>query len=242
MPIKHGGHAWRLEDGGWAFQYPTMAARVAHDGMTNLAWSKPEYAVEVDPEGVSYHAGDTVVRRDVGGGITFQRPGGTAHQEGETIIYHWCKPNLIVYQTPNSLVYYDDQGMTYRGNDGIAHYARNGEVLYQGVGGITLQRPGGEITHWTNSGVIYRHRDGSLTYTPVGETESKAMDPKALGSDPFPGPPLTIEDVDALARQAWEQAEAAKAAAAAKARESAAMFGPAPAAAPWAPPVAPSPW
>jgi len=206
MPMKGGGQAWKLEDGGWSFQYPDMVARQDENGATRMAWPEANYAISYDRDGISYHNGDTVIHRDISGDVVIHQPSGTVHQEGQTIIYHWCTPNVVVYHTPTGIVYYDDEGMTFRGAGGTAHYASTGEVLYQGPGGVTRQSPDGqEITHWTESGVIYRHGDGSLTYTPEGESEPKALLPGALGPDPFPGPPMTVEDVTKLAQSAaWQ--------------------------------------
>lgn len=198
---QDGAFVWRLRDGGWAFQYPDMLAHVEKDGRTVMAWAKQRYAVEMRPDGVSYHKGGTVVHRAMNGSVVFHYPTGTIHQEGNTVIYHWCFPNLIIYHTPNGIVYYDNDGMTYRGN-GIAHYAPSGDVLYQGIGGITHLFPNGAITHWTKSGAIFQHPDGVTYYTPVGESEPRVLPVEDLGRDPFPGPPLTMEQVLDLARQA----------------------------------------
>jgi len=193
---KDGGKAWPLEDGGWAFQYPDMALRMQADGSTRIVWEKPAYSVEYDESGISYHVGQSVVHRDTNGDVTYQQPTGTMHQEGSTLVYHWCNPNVIVYQTPDGFVYYDDLGMTYRsfGKD-VTHYTWSGEVLYQGAGGVTSQRPDGTVTHWTDAGAIFRHSDGSVTYTPVGERDSKTLSVGELGPDPYPGAPLTTADV-----------------------------------------------
>jgi hypothetical protein len=191
-----GGKAWQLVDGGWAFQYPDMAVRMAEDGSTRIVWAKPAYAVEYDNYGISYHVGRNVVHRDTNGDLTYQQPTGTMHQEGNTLVYHWCNPNVIVYQTPNGFVYYDDLGMTYRslGKD-VTHYTWNGEVLYQGSGGITRQEQDGTVTHWTDAGAVFRHKDGSVFYTPTGERASQPLVVGDLGPDPFPGPELSTEDV-----------------------------------------------
>merc|ERR1719428_138266 len=191
-----GGSAWPLKDGGWAFQYPDMAVRMSDDGNTRIVWAKPAYAVEYDDSGISYHVGDNVVHRDVNGDITYHQPTGTMHQEGSTLVYHWCNPNVIVYQTPAGFVYYDDMGMTYRsyGKD-VTHYTWSGEVLYQGAGGVTRQGTDGTVTHWTDAGAVYRHSDGSVYYTPIGESESKTLSMSELGPDPFAGKELTTEDV-----------------------------------------------
>jgi hypothetical protein len=215
-----GGSAFKLKDGGWAFQYPNMAARIDGTGSTRIAWPERLFSVEMDPEGISYHANDTVIHRDVDGDLVFHQPTGTIHQKGDTIIYHWCDPNTIVYHTPTGLVYYDNDGMTFRGRGGIAYYARDGELLYEGVGGITKQSPNGAVTHWTGSGAIYVHDDGTMAYTPVGESASQPLEANALGPDPFPGPPLSEAEVLRLAKSAEssEAADAAIAAAAAAAR------------------------
>eukprot|EP00929_Paragymnodinium_shiwhaense_P014087 TRINITY_DN121971_c0_g1_i1.p1 TRINITY_DN121971_c0_g1~~TRINITY_DN121971_c0_g1_i1.p1 ORF type:complete len:571 (-),score=64.59 TRINITY_DN121971_c0_g1_i1:17-1729(-) len=199
---EDGATVWRLRDGGWAFQYDDMAARIGGDDVTSIAWPSERYAVRMDPDGISYHKGQTVIHRGVDGDLVYHQPTGTIHQEGDTVIYHWCQPNLVVYHTPSGLIYYDDEGMTYRGNGGLAHYARNGDLTYQGVGGVTSQSATGDVTHWTDAGAIYQHPDGSVTYTPVGEKESYPLAPDVLGEDPFPGPPLTVEQVLALAREA----------------------------------------
>lgn len=196
VETKDGGKAWPLQDGGWAFQYPDMAIRMQNDGSTRMVWAKPAYSVEYDESGISYHVGRNVVHRDTNGDLTYQQPTGTMHKEGDTLVYHWCNPNVIVYQTPAGFVYYDDMGMTYRsfGKD-VTHYTWNGEVLYQGEGGVTKQSPDGSVTHWTDAGAIFRHPDGSVFYTPVGESTSQSLSVSDLGPDPFPGPELTTEDV-----------------------------------------------
>jgi len=202
MPLDHGGSVWPTMDGGWAFQYPDMAMRAERGGRTRIAWAEPvRYSMEFGPSGASYHTGDRVVHRDVYGGLVYHQASGTVHAKGDTLIYHWCQPNVIVYQTPSGVVYYDDTGMTYQGS-GVAHYSPDGDILYQGVGGITHQFPNGSVTHWTSSGAVYRHPDGLLTYTPVGASQPQVLDPGALGPDPFPGPPLSREEVLALAREA----------------------------------------
>lgn len=196
VKTQDGGKAWPLQDGGWAFQYPDMALRMAEDGSTRIVWSKPAYSVEYDESGISYHVGQNVVHRDTNGDLTYQQPTGTMHQEGDTLVYHWCNPNVIVYQTPDGFVYYDDMGMTYRsfGKD-VTHYTWSGEVLYQGAGGVTRQGTDGTVTHWTDAGAVYRHPDGSVTYTPIGESASQSLSVSDLGPDPFPGPELTTDDV-----------------------------------------------
>jgi len=221
VKMNDGGSAWPLSDGGWAFQYPDMAVRMAEDGSTRIVWAKPAYAVEYDDSGISYHVGRNVVHRDTNGDLTYQQPTGTMHQEGSTLVYHWCNPNVIVYQTPNGFVYYDDLGMTYRsmGKD-VTHYTWNGEVLYQGAGGVTRQSADGTVTHWTDAGAVFRHNDGSVTYTATGERASKPLAMGDLGPDPFPGPELTAQDVMTLSVPAPL------------------AMGPAPAPAPAAPPAA----
>lgn len=214
--LPAGGKAFKLTDGGWAFQYPNMAARIDGKGITRIAWPDRQFAVEMDPDGISYHSNDTVIHRDVEGDVVFHQPTGTIHKKGSTIIYHWCEPNTIVYHTPTGLIYYDNDGMTFRGRAGVAFYGRDGELLYQGVGGITKQTPEGAVTHWTASGTIYVHDDGSMAYTPVGESMSQPLAPNALGPDPFPGPPLTEEDVLKLAQDAETSAAADAALAAAR--------------------------
>lgn len=199
---EDGASVWQLKDGGWAFQYDDMAARIGGDQVTSIAWPAEKYAVRMDPNGISYHKGQTVIHRGVDGDLVYHQPTGTIHQEGDTVIYHWCNPNLVVYHTPSGIIYYDNDGMTYRGNGGLAHYARDGDLTYQGVGGVTRHAPDGTVTHWTDAGAVFQHPDGSLTYTPVGEKESYALAPDLLGPDPFPGPPLTEEQVLLLAKEA----------------------------------------
>eukprot|EP00927_Polykrikos_kofoidii_P036681 TRINITY_DN3096_c0_g1_i1.p1 TRINITY_DN3096_c0_g1~~TRINITY_DN3096_c0_g1_i1.p1 ORF type:complete len:543 (+),score=69.93 TRINITY_DN3096_c0_g1_i1:218-1846(+) len=198
LKLPDGGYAWRLDDGSWSLQYEKMAARVnERTASTQIAWPEQEYAVEVNPSGISYHSGTDAIHRSVDGNLVFHYPTGTIHQDGDTTIYHWCDPNLIVYNTPAGLVYYDDAGITYRGRSGLAHWARSGEVLYQGVDGITRQTNGGSITQWTESGLVNRHHDGHLTYTLVGESQPRLLEPlgEALGPDPFPGSALTPAQV-----------------------------------------------
>lgn len=213
VKLERNGSAWRLEDGGWAFQYPNMVAHVDSSGeQTRVAWPDRRYAIEQDPTGISYHAGSTVIHRDIGGDLVFHQPTGTIHQKGDTTIYHWCDPNVIVYHTPSGIVYYDNDGMTYRGRGGVAHYARDGSLVYQGVGGITEQTPDGVVTHWTESGVVYRRDDGSMAYTPVGESQPRELALDALGPDPFPGPPLSEAEITALADAVGANATTAAAA------------------------------
>jgi len=215
VKTKDGGSAWPLQDGGWAFQYPDMALRMQEDGSTRIVWSKPAYSVEYDESGISYHVGKNVVHRDTNGDLTYQQPTGTMHQEGSTLVYHWCNPNVIVYQTPAGFVYYDDMGMTYRsfGKD-VTHYTWSGQVLYQGAGGVTEQGTDGTVTHWTDAGAVYRHKDGSVTYTPVGESTSSALSVSDLGPDPYPGAALTTDDVMQLSVPAAAPSPANPAAAA----------------------------
>jgi len=200
VATKDGGKAWPLDDGGWAFQYPDMAVRMGLDGSTRIVWNKTPYSIEYDESGISYHSGDTVVHKDANGDVMYHQPTGTMHQEGSTIVYHWCTPNVIIYQTPSGIIYYDDKGMTYRGRSGTVHYGATGQVLYQGLGGITKQNPDGSLTHWTDSGVIYRHEDSSLTYTPIGKNESEPLPLAPLGTDPFPGPALSMQQVLEMSR------------------------------------------
>jgi len=200
MKLRDGGIIWKLENGGWAFQYPNMAARIV-GSKTVMAWARMNYAVEMDEDGVSYHLGDTVVHRGVDGSLVYQRPTGTVHHVGDTLIYHWCNPNVVVYQTPSGVMYYDKDGMTYRGA-GVAHYSTTGDVLYEGPSGITHMFPNGAVTHWTSSGAIYRHPDGTFRYTPTGESTPHALTADQLGPDPFPGPPLSVEQVLKYADQA----------------------------------------
>merc|ERR1719310_2504127 len=196
VKTKDGGHAWPLNDGGWAFQYDDMALRMAEDGSTRIVWKKPAYAVEYDESGISHHVGRNVVHRDANGDVTYQQPTGTMHQEGSTLIYHWCSPNVIVYQTPAGFIYYDDMGMTYRSfGKEVTHYTWTGEVLYQGAGGVTRQETDGAVTHWTDAGAVYRHSDGSVFYTPVGDSKVRPLSVSELGPDPFAGKELTTEDV-----------------------------------------------
>lgn len=192
---KDNSTIWPLMDGGWAFQYPDMYAHVDKNGKLEVAWGEAEYAVAMEDDRVSYHSKNMAVHKDAYGTVVFHQPKGTIHQRGEETIYHWCEPNIIIYQTPSGVVYYDDQGMTFRGQSDLAHYAANGDVIYQGVGGITYQKHDGSVTHWTEAGALYRHLDGSLSYTPVGESKSLPMEASALPPDPFPGPPMTAEQV-----------------------------------------------
>jgi len=200
---KDGGIAWRTELGGWAYQYPDMAARVEKNGKTYMAWAKKQYAVEISSDGVSYHMGDTVVHKSYDGNFVYHQPTGSVHQDGDTTIYHFCKPNVVVYKTPSGIIYYDQTGMTYRsigaGTPGIAHYSPNGDILYQGPSGVTYMKPTGDVAHWTSSGVIYRHPDGMILYTPTDMSTPRVLNTGALGKDPFPGPPLSMEEVLALA-------------------------------------------
>lgn len=141
-----------------------------------------------------------MIHRGVDGDLVYHTPSGTMHQHGDTVIYHYCEPNTIVYHTPSGLVYYTNEGMTYRGSAGLAHFSREGDVDYQGVGGITRQDPNGVVTHWTNSGTIRYDHDGSIMYTPVGEAQPHAVSPDTLGPDPFPGPPLTNDQLEGLVK------------------------------------------
>lgn len=200
-----GGLLWALADGGWAMQYPKLAVRMEQTGKVWIAWANPSYIVNFDRGGASYHVGDVVVHRSAMGDLVYHQATGTVFHSGQLLVYHWCHPNTIVYQTPVGLIYHDDSGLTYRGAGGIAHYAANGDLLYQGIGGITYQRPDGSVTHWTSSGAIYRHPDGNVTYTAVGESTPHQMPLGALGSDPFPGPPLTIEEVQKLVSEEASQ-------------------------------------
>lgn len=195
QPLPDKGVIWPLKDGGWAFQYPDMMARLGKNGHVQIAWADPRYSVQMDDNGISYHSKDQVVHRLTTGVVVYHQPSGTMHWSGSEVIYHWCNPNVIIYQTPSGIVYYDDEGLTYRGPQDLVHYASNGEVVYQGVGGITRQLPDGSVTHWTEAGALYRHADGIVTYTAVGETQSQALAPGLLPPEPFPGPPLTAEQV-----------------------------------------------
>lgn len=191
---KGGGFAWPLADGSWAFQYPNMVLRVSKNGATRIAWAP---AANPAVTGTRTH-------KEPNGDVVYYDPTGTFHRVEDTLIYHWCTPNVVVYQTPNGLVYHDATGMTYSGR-GVAHYSQNGEVLYQGEDGVTLQRPNGEVVHWTNSGVIYRHANGITTYTAVGESEPRLLENEALGPDPYPGPPLSKQELLRLARLGGQQ-------------------------------------
>jgi len=202
--IRDGGLAWQLADGGWAFQYPKMALRMDKNGQNlRAAWAgeggAPAYAVEYNEYGYQYHVGNTLVSHEANGDLVYHQPTGTVRQEGDLLTYHWCDPNIIVYQTPSGVVYYDDQGLTYQGDTGVAHYGANGDTLYQGAGGVTAQKPDGSVTHWTREGAIYHHPDGSMTYTPTGESHSHVLSPVELGPDPFPGAPLTVDQIIAMA-------------------------------------------
>lgn len=203
--MRDNGRMWRLVDGGWAFQYPDMVSRVDESGRTRIVWdhpAQPPLSVEMDGDGISYQFADTVVHRDTSGATVYDQPSGTVHQDANGVIYHWCKPNVVVYQMPSGIIYYDDSGMTFRGQHDVAHYARSGEVVYQGLGGLTRQFPDGSATLWTPSGVVIRHHDGLVTYTPAGESEEKVLAGEALAAERFDGPPLT-------ARQVWEMVEKA---------------------------------
>lgn len=202
--IRDGGLAWPLQDGGWAFQYPKMALRMDKGGQNlRAAWAgdgaAPAYAVEYNENGYHYHVGSTVVSHEANGDLVYHQPTGTVRQEGDLLTYHWCDPNVIVYQTPSGVVYYDDDGITYQGDSGVAHYASNGDVRYQGEGGVTEQNPDGSVTHWTHFGAVFNHVDGTMAYTPTGQSEAHVLSPVELGPDPFPGPPLTMDQAAALA-------------------------------------------
>lgn len=186
---------WPMQDGGWGFQYPDMYARVHPGGQVEVSWANGKYSVAMEDDRVGYHSQDTVVHSDVYGSLIYHQPSGTMHQRGDEVIYHWCTPNVIIYTTPSGVVYYDEQGMTFRGPGDLAHYAANGDMLYQGEGGITYQRHTGELTHWTEAGAIYRHLNGSLSYTAAGESQPQPLQQSALGPDPFPGPPLSVQQV-----------------------------------------------
>lgn len=208
VPTTGNGIMWKLKDGGWAFQYPDMSANVDARGHTEIAWATARYSVTMDEDGISYHSMDTVVHRDKNGGLVYDSPYGTMHQNGDAIIYHWCHPNVVVYQTAYGLVYYDDLGMTYRGIHDVVHWARNGEVLYQGVGGLTRQRPDGSVTYWTQAGALFRHADGSASFTAEGHSRPEQVSPEALGPDQFPGPPLTAQEVLDMVNHALAMAAA----------------------------------
>lgn len=193
VALPDGGKAWKLGDGGWAFQYEHMAIRVDKMGTARMEWKDPAYKIHYDDSSVTYHAGDEVVHQDEAG-VIIHNPSGTVHAEGNVIIYHWCEPSMIVYETPAGTIYHDATGLSYQGRSGTIHYSQ-GEVLYQGIGGISQQKPDGSVTHWTPSGAIFRHPDGTLFYTPTGETEAHALSPGELGPDPFPGPPLSVDEL-----------------------------------------------
>ena len=129
---------------------------------------------------------------DLDGWLTHQSPEGTVHQTASATVFHWCNPNIVVYQTATGIVYYDDLGLTFRSEGGVAHFGANGEVIYHGEGGITHQFPDGRVTLWTPSGALYKHADGSVSYVPTGSSRCRPLSTD-LGEDPFPGPPLTKE-------------------------------------------------
>lgn len=217
VPTTGKGIMWKLQGGGWAFQYPDMSARVDKNGRTEIAWGGPRYSVAMDDKGITYHSNETVVHRDVDGGLVYHTPFGTMHQTGDEVVYHWCHPNVIVYQKKDGFVYYDDLGITYRGLHDVAHWSRNGEILYQGAGGITRQRPDGTVTHWTEAGAVYSHADGTVSYVAEGDTEPHQVSSDALGPEQFPGPPLTAKQVLDMVNAAMAASSAAPAPAAAAA-------------------------
>lgn len=204
VALKDGGLAWPLNDGGWAFQYPTTALRMDSEGNLRAAWKgeagAPAYAVQYNEYGYEYHIGSTVVSHEANGDLVYHQPSGTVRQEGDLITYHWCDPNVIVYQTPSGVVFYDDNGMTYKGEAGIAQYQADGNVLYQGLGGVTQQKPDGSVIHWTKEGVVYHRPDGSMGYTFTGSNKTELLMPVDLPPEPYPGPPLTADQVIAMAR------------------------------------------
>merc|ERR1719162_640250 len=134
--MADGGLAWPLKNDGWYFQYPDMILRKLKNGMTNIRWTDPPYAVDYDANGITYYTGRSKVHRTINNDVMFQDPSGIVRQEGDSIIYHWCNPNAVVYQTPIGTAYYDDGGITFRSGSGldVSHYAATGEVLYQGTG------------------------------------------------------------------------------------------------------------
>lgn len=240
VATKDGGKAWPLEGGGWAFQYPDMAVRMEDGGSTQIVWAEPAYSVEYDESGISYHVGSSVVHHDINGDVMYQQPTGTVHQEGNTLVYHWCNPNVLVYQTPFGIMYYDDGGITYRSASGdhLTHLTAYGEALYQGAGGVSRQGPDGTLTHWTNAGAVFRHADGTFSYTPVGETNPEPLDMSALGPDPFPGPPMTSEQVLEMAMRGSvagdTSAQSPGAPGVVPAHPATPALAPSPASAPWA--------
>lgn len=214
IKLKDGGLAWPLTSGGWYFQYPDMILRMRKDGATSIRWTNPPYAVDYDANGIVYYTGRSKVHRTVNNDVLYQDPSGTVRQEGNSLIYHWCEPNAIVFQSPFGTAYYDDGGVTFRSSTGtdVSHYAATGEVLYQGVGGITSHETSGNVTHWTREGAIYQHANGEVTYTPVGETRSRTLETGELGPDPFPGKPLTANDMPSLNMEGTELSKKLKAA------------------------------
>ena len=62
--------------------------------------------------------------------------------------------------------------------------------------GHTQQTPGDTATR---EEAIYHHPDGSMSYTPTGESQSHVLSPVELGQDPFPGAPLTVDQIIAMA-------------------------------------------
>lgn len=198
--LHDGGLLWPLEDGGWAFQYDDVAVHMDSTGAgASIVWrNETAYFVEYDQDHLVYHTGDRAVHQKTNGATVFHQPSGTVHQEDNVLIYHWCHPNVVVYQTPSGVTYHDDTGITYQGLSGIVHYAMDGSVKYHGVGGVTFDDPFGRITHWTPSGIVY-YSPGQTTYfTEVGHCDSKVLPLVPLGEEPFPGAPLTEDEILAL--------------------------------------------
>jgi len=210
VALNDGGAAWPLPDGGWAFKYPTVAIHVTKDGTARMAWAPTNktgglaYSMEVAEGKTSYHVGSSVIHAEANGDLVYQAPTGTMHREGSVLVYHWCHPNLVVYQTPAGVVYYDDQGITYQGLSGTSHFSSYGDVLYQGVGGVSHRLADGSVIHWTEAGAVYSNATGELSYTPVGEAQARPLLARDLGPDPFPGRPLTAKDVMAMVEGSWK--------------------------------------
>lgn len=190
------GIAWPLQDGGWAFQFPNMPVHMDLEGRIDMGYAVARPILRIQgPNGnirqPSYYGPV--------GSLVYETLTGTVNKVGDTVVYHWCEPNVIVSVTPVGMSYYDDRGLTYRGVNGAAHYAAAGDVIYEGVGGVTRQFPDGAVAHLTSSGVLYQHPDGSMAYTHPPESEPHTIEPLAnLGGDPFPGKALTSADVYVL--------------------------------------------
>merc|ERR1719356_4045 len=79
LPVEHGGIAWPLADGSWAFEYPNMVIYVDPNGRTRIAWDthiegdKLAYSVEYDKKSISYHHNDTVIHKDAEGTVVYHQ-------------------------------------------------------------------------------------------------------------------------------------------------------------------------